>query len=144
MPKISAKKQTVICNISVPVTDSKKDKKQAFLIYDWKIVKFITWNIKLNQGNKEILTLIDLSTKANLISRSYTAPLPLKIFDSSCSLAIIKKQQLRTEDIVFASFIITDNANHICLFKEIFFIADIPELGVLNISFLKLGYQKVC
>ena len=42
-----------------------------------------------------------------------------------------------------AGFEITDSRDHTCWFKETFFIADIPQLVVLGIPFVKLGNRDI-
>ncbi len=78
----------------MPMTDSKEDLEEASLDRKLETIKCITYNVKLNKGNEEVLALIDSGSEANLISRGYAAQLPLKIFDTSWGLATINKQQI--------------------------------------------------
>lgn len=90
------------------VTDSRDNTKESSIIWDPEIVKCITWNVKLNQGNKDVLALLDSGSKANLIFQAYVAQLPSKITDISYGLTTINKQQISTQDMVIASFEMTD------------------------------------
>ncbi len=114
MPQSCAKKLAIIGNTSVPVTDSRKDLEEISVVRDLETVKCITWNVKLNQSNEEVSTLLDSGSEANLISRAYAAQLPLKIMDTSWGLAIINKQQISTQDMIIAGFEITDSADRTC------------------------------
>ena len=77
------KKRAVIGNISVPMIDSKRDLKKTSYIQNLEKVKCIIWNIKLNQGNKEVAALLDSDNKANLIFQAYEAQLPIQIINIS-------------------------------------------------------------
>ena len=67
MPQSCAKKQAVIGNTSIPLTDSRKDLDKGLFARDLEIVKCITWNVKLIKNNKGILALLEFDSKANLI-----------------------------------------------------------------------------
>ena len=73
MPESYVKKLAVIGNTSVLVTDSREDLEETSVVQDLEIVKCITWNVKLNQGNEEVAALLDSGSEANLISRAYAA-----------------------------------------------------------------------
>ena len=127
----------------MPVTDYKEDPDEAAPARDLETVKCITWNMKLNKGNEEVLALLDSGSEANLISRGYASQLPLKIMDTSWGLATINKQQISTQGMVIAGFEITDSLNHTRYFEETFLIADIPQPVILGMPFLKLGDSDV-
>lgn len=76
----------------MPVTDIKKELEKNPTIKDVYIVKYITWNVKLNKGNEEVFVLFDLCNKTNLICQVYATQLPLKIWDTLLRLATINKQ----------------------------------------------------
>lgn len=61
------KKQSVIGNSSFPMTNSKKNLDKIFFTWDLKIIKYITWNIKLSKDKKEVLALFNFGNKTNLI-----------------------------------------------------------------------------
>lgn len=127
----------------MPVTDSKEDLDKGSPARDLETVKCITWNVKLNKGNKEVLALLDSGSEANLISQGYASELPLKIMDTSWGLATINKQQISIQGMVIAGFEVTDSLDHTRYFEETFLIADIPQPVVLGMPFLKLGNPDV-
>ena len=140
MPGFCAKKLAVIGNTSVPVTDSREDTvtKETSVTRDLEIVKCITWNVKLNQGNEEVPALLDLGSEANLISQAYVVQLPDKIMDTSWGLATINKQQISTQGMVIAGFEITGSRDRTRYFEKTFLIVDILQPVVLGMSFLNL------
>lgn len=83
MSQPCTKKLAVISNTSARVTNNKRDLDEQPLAWDLKIVKCIIWNIKINQSNKRMLALLDLGSKANLISWAYIAQLPLQVLHTS-------------------------------------------------------------
>ena len=76
------------------MTDSKEALEKAFLDQKLETVKCITYNVKLNKCNKEVLALINSRSEANLISQGYSMQLPLKILDTLWDLATINKSQI--------------------------------------------------
>ena len=67
MPRSCTKKLAVISNTSMLITVSKKDLEEKLVVRDLETVKCITWNVKLNKGNKKVSVLLDSGNKANLI-----------------------------------------------------------------------------
>ncbi len=63
--------------------------------------------------------------------------------DISWCLATINKQQISTQAMVIAGFEIINSADRTRWFEETFLIADIPQLVVLDMPFLKLGNPDV-
>ncbi len=84
-------KLAVLGNTFASMTERKKDLKKPFLDKEFKTVKNIVCNAKLNKGNKGVLALIDFVSEANLISQEYLAELILKILDISYGFADIIK-----------------------------------------------------
>ncbi len=109
MPRSYAKKLAVIRNISAPMTDSRENLEEASPDRELETVKCITWNIKLNKNNEEVLALIDSGSEANLISRGFVAQLPLKIVNNSWGLATINNQQISIQEMVISGFEISDS-----------------------------------
>ena len=68
MPWSYSQKLAVIGDNSAPMTDNKKNLEEASLDQKLETVKCITYSLKLNKGNEEVLALIDSRNKANLIS----------------------------------------------------------------------------
>lgn len=81
MPRSCTIKLVVISNTSVSVTDSKEDVNELPLAHNLETAKYITWNVKFNNSNKEVLALFDFGSKTNLISQAYVSQLPFKIMD---------------------------------------------------------------
>lgn len=75
----------------MPVTDSKEDVNESPPTRNLETTKYITWNVKFNNGIEEVLALFDSGSKANLISRAYVSQLPFKIIDIFWRLDIINK-----------------------------------------------------
>lgn len=71
MPQSYTKKLAIIRTISMLVIDCRKDLEKTSVIQDLEIIKYIIWNIKLNQGNKEVFALLNSSSKVNLIFYTY-------------------------------------------------------------------------
>lgn len=65
------------------MTNYMKDLDKAVLTSDLETIKCISWNIKLNKCNKEVLVLFNSSNEANLIFPGYVLQLSLKIMNIS-------------------------------------------------------------
>lgn len=69
--------------------------------------------MNLNKKNKEVATLLNFDSKANFVFQVYTLQLLLKILDIFWNLTIFNKQQISTQDIVIAGFLISNSIGHI-------------------------------
>lgn len=92
MSRFHAKQLVVINTISISVTNIGKKLEKELIIKDLERVKCITWNVKLNKSNKEVSTLIDSGSEANLIFQAYVIQLPLKVLNILWDQATINKQ----------------------------------------------------
>ncbi len=108
---ILCKKLAVISNISLIVTDSKKNLEEAFVVWDSQTIKWIIRNVKSNKSKEEVSSLFNSSSEAFLIFGSYSTQLYLTVLDLSWSLVSINKHQINIQKIVFADFEISDSVS---------------------------------